>query len=57
MNGGGAALAPAITGGTGWRRRAASLLVALVVLAHGGCAIRPDWRAELEAAGIRFISA
>ncbi len=52
-----AALARAVTTGTMRRRRAASLLVALVVLAHGGCAIRPDWRASLEAAGIRFISA
>jgi rhodanese-related sulfurtransferase len=55
--GGGAAPAHPIATGTGWRRRAPSLLVALVVLAHGGCAIRPDWRAPLEAAGIRFISA
>ncbi|MGH7387958.1 MAG: hypothetical protein ACREM3_00655 [Candidatus Rokuibacteriota bacterium] len=55
--GGGAALAHAVTTGTGWRRRAASLLVALVALTHDGCAIRPDWRAALEAAGLRFISA
>lgn len=49
-------LAP-VTTGTGWRRRAASLLVVLVTLTHGGCAVRPDWRAALEAAGIGFISA
>ena len=36
---------------------AAVALVALIGLAHGGCAIRPDWRAALEATGIRFISA
>ncbi|HEU4371316.1 MAG TPA: rhodanese-like domain-containing protein [Methylomirabilota bacterium] len=39
------------------RAALASLLVALVALTHSGCAIRPDWRADLEAAGIRFISA
>ena len=39
------------------RRRAASLFVVLVALAHAGGELRPDWRAPLEAAGIRFISA
>jgi len=41
----------------GLLRRAALTLVILVALTSGGCAIRPDWRAPLEAAGIRFISA
>ena len=38
-------------------RRAALPLAVLAALTAGGCATRPDWRAPLEAAGIRFISA
>ncbi|MBI4635640.1 MAG: hypothetical protein HY727_04760 [Candidatus Rokubacteria bacterium] len=38
-------------------RRLAFVLLAVLALAPGGCAHRPDWRGPLEAAGIRFISA
>ena len=54
---GGASFAHAVTVGTELFRRAALSLVVLGTLTHGGCAIRPDWRVALEAAGIEFISA
>jgi rhodanese-related sulfurtransferase len=58
MNGGGDTPRESVpTASVGLLRRAALWFVVLVALTSGGCAIRPDWRAPLEAAGIRFISA